>query len=55
MTITDDGARHHSCGWRIGRSAVLEFILVRNVMHRVGYERDGENNVVLLETEIESS
>ena len=53
---------HRSESFRLSRPTTcrkgarrLGVHLVRNVMDRVGYERHGEKNVVLLEKEIESS
>ena len=64
VTVTDDGKPFNPFDNHAPDTALsvedrpiggLGVHLVRNVMDRVGYERHGENNVVLLEKELESS
>ena len=64
VTVTDDGKPFNPFERQAPDTALsvedrplggLGVHLVRNVMDRVGYERHGEKNVVLLEKEIESS
>ena len=64
VTVTDDGKPFNPFESHAPVTALsvedrpiggLGVHLVRNVMDRVGYERQGETNVVLLEKEIESN